>query len=226
MEDVDNMAFWHAVMGNSDDDCSDFEGFELTEITKRDVLLFEEDSDFDSDILVEPKRLQRGESDNSEDEDDEDEDDVLPTVAVRKRKKTTKKANKEEIKWTEKTSEIVLEDDFDVGITPVGPQHELTPDSNEYEYFSLFFPESFWTEAAKQTNIYADQEQQKKGQGKSWTPTSAAEMKAFIYIHSCLEFTACLRFLGTGPAILLNECLPSQTSCQEIDFRHCHNISI
>ena len=68
MAELSNWEFWQHVMGDSDDDGSVFEGFQVTKIRKQEIQ--NEDSDFDPEIVTQ----ERG---SSSDEDDESGDDVI-----------------------------------------------------------------------------------------------------------------------------------------------------
>ena len=65
----------------------------------------------------------------------------------------------------------------------MGVDHTLPVGATPYEYFCFLLPETFWTDVAHQTNVYAEQRQQNKGPDKTWKETTAAEMKLFIFIQ-------------------------------------------
>ena len=51
-------------------------------------------------------------------------------------------------------------------------------------FFSLLLPESFWSDVAEQTNLYAQQKQEEKGAAdKNWKPATPDEMKLFIFVQ-------------------------------------------
>ncbi|KAK7105748.1 piggyBac transposable element-derived protein 4-like [Littorina saxatilis] len=187
MENLSNGDFWRAIMGESDSDEGGFEGFSLDEINKKD------ESDIDLDVVVNDEQLLREfeSSDSDRDSDNHgdsgDSDMILPVLAApnpRRKKKRLSKQNRNELttRWSDRTTPVQPKK-FDVGVTPVGPQHDLPPDAAEYDYFSLLIPEPFWEDIATQTNLYAAQKQAQKGADKNWTPTTGSEMKLFIFIQ-------------------------------------------
>ena len=90
-------------------------------------------------------------------------------------------------RWSAQTSTVQPEKVFlgfaKDGNIKVGVDHTLPVNATPYNYFCLLLPETFWTDVALQTNVYAEQRQQNKGQDKTWKETTAVEMKLFIFIQ-------------------------------------------
>ena len=182
-------------MGDSDSDSDDcFEGFTLREIVKGD------ESDIDLDVIVRDEQLtehfgaEDGSDDHSESGDDKEADVVLPTVAgpsqPKKRQRMTKgQRNTVTTHFSDRTHKIDTKNTstFDrmvaEGKEKVNVFHNLPADATRYDYFTLLFPETMWTDFAEQTNEYAKQKQQEKGDDKLWKETTATEMKLFIFIQ-------------------------------------------
>ena len=186
-------------MGDSDDDGEDdSEGFTLREIVKGD------ESDIDLDIVVQNQELIRQFSPEISSSSDlnrsgsgceellEANDAELPVVAgpsKAKRRKRQSKTKRDALttRWSAQTSRVQPEKAFqgfaEDGNIKVGVDHTLPVDATPYDYFCLLLPETFWTDVAHQTNVYAEQRQQNKGTDKTWKETTAVEMKLFIFIQ-------------------------------------------
>lgn len=62
--------------------------------------------------------------------------------------------------------------------------HGLPEDAQPIDYFHLFIPESFIEECASQTNLYAQQMQEKNGKvDERWQPCTLSDMKIFLYLN-------------------------------------------
>lgn len=185
----DPWQFWLNVMGNSDDDDEEaFEGFTLRELVKG------EESDVDLDLVVQQDASQRfNDDDDDESESGGEEDADLPVAAgpsQAKRQKRMSKTKRNELTtcWSAQTKEIVPNLKFDElreeGKLEVGVSHNLPADATPFDFFSLLLPESFWSDVAEQTNLYAQQKQEEKGAAdKNWKPAAPDEMKLFIFVQ-------------------------------------------
>ena len=79
--------------------------------------------------------------------------------------------------WTDQLTPSVIKDFVD----NAGPTTVLSGDKREIDFFQLLFPENLFSLIANETNKYADQTQQKKGQNNNkWHQTDAKEIHAFI----------------------------------------------
>ena len=186
-------------MEDSDDDGEDdFEGFTLRGIVKGD------ESDIDLDIVVENQECLRqfspeisstsdlNRSGSGSEELLEANDADLPVVAGSSKAKRWKRQSKNKrdamtTRWSAQTSRVQPEKVFQGfakdGNIKVGVDHTLPVNATPYDYFCLLLPETFWTDVALQTNVYAEQRQQNKGPDKTWKETTAVEMKLFIFIQ-------------------------------------------
>ena len=109
----------------------------------------------------------------------EEEDDVNVEGSVEEKKDNTPIEEFTADKWVFN----VLTGENDAAFTgKPGPQHTLSPDSAvPYEYFCLFIPVYFWSRWAQYTNSKAEIERGKSNKkGRPWTPTCAAELKAWV----------------------------------------------
>ena len=155
------------MMGNSDDD--DEEAFTQCELIKG------EESDVDLNLAVQQNTSQR--SDNKESESGGEEDDAdLPVAAGPSQTKQQKRMSKK--KWNELTThwsaqmkETVPNFKFDElreeGKLEVGVSHDLPADTTPFDFFSLLLPESFWSDVAEQTNLYAQQKKKREQQTRT-----------------------------------------------------------
>lgn len=83
-------------------------------------------------------------------------------------------------KWKKELSSIKIHD-FRM---PVGPSKILSKDKNELDFFDIVFPPELYVLLADETNRYARQSQVKKDKvDKTWKPTSAVEIRAFLGMH-------------------------------------------
>ena len=72
------------------------------------------------------------------------------------------------------------------GKLEVGVSHGLPADALPFDFlsFSLLLPESFWSDVAEQTNLYAQQKQEEKGAAdKNWKQATSDEIKLFIFVQ-------------------------------------------
>ena len=183
----DPWQFWLNVMGNSDDDDEEaFEGFTLRELVKG------EESDVDLDLVVQEDASQQFNSDvDDESESGGEEDADLPVAAgpsqaKRQKRMSKKKRNELTTHWSAQTKEIVPNFDelCEEGKLEVGVSHNLPADATPFDFFSLLLPESFWSDVAEQTNLYAQQKQEEKGAAdKNWKPATPDEIKLFIFVQ-------------------------------------------
>ena len=172
-------------MGNSDDDDEEaFEGFTQCELVNGEEL------DIDLNLVVQQDTSQR--SDNIESESGGEEDADLPVAAGPSQTKQQKRMSKK--KWNELTThwsaqmkETVPNLKFDElheeGKLEVGMSQDLSADATPFDFFSLPLPELFWSDVAEQTNLYAQQKQEEKGEAdNNWKQATSVEMKLFIFV--------------------------------------------
>lgn len=65
----------------------------------------------------------------------------------------------------------------------VSVTHDFPENVTSYDHFSLMIPEIFWETMAKETNKYAKQKKEEKGEDKNWKETIIQEIKFFILIQ-------------------------------------------
>ena len=160
-------------MGDSDDDGEDdFEGFTPQEIVKGD------ESDIDLNIVVQNQELIRqfspeissssdlNQSGSGSEELLEANDADLPVVAGPSKAKRRKRQSKNKrdaltTRWSAQTLRVQPEKAFqgfaEDGNIRVGVDHTLPVDATPYDYLCLLLPDTFWTDVAHQTDIYAEQ---------------------------------------------------------------------
>ena len=139
-------------------DEGEFEGF-----TPNDVMIgFEKGAQL--------RQINDGElSDVSFDEDDDDDE-----------QSQSESDNDENDEWSDTLSDIKIPDFTE----PVGPKTVMTADKNEFDFLQLIFPPEIFDILVTQTNLYAQQVQEKLDKPDSqWTDTTLDEMKAFIGIR-------------------------------------------
>ena len=156
------MAIWRALIGESDDNEEDLQGFTLEEMTKG------EESDVHLDIVVRGGILESDNElseDNSSDNGRRDEranasdDDDLPVP---------------DLSWTDQTKDVTSEHKFTPKPTVT---HTLPPTATPMDSFHLFVPDLFFETLSEQTNKYATQKQEAAEKNdKYWTETTPHEM--------------------------------------------------
>ena len=156
-QDSSSAKLWYNVIGDSDDEDSEFEGFTEADLLKIDP------ADGESDIDIDFEAVQ-----DEFDDDDRDDDfnvDDLPRLPCGD--------------WSTQLHSV-SDDTFTEN---VGVCHDLGVGAEPLEYFQLFFPDSVFTTIATETNQYAEQVQAEKRLDSKWHPTTAEEMKLYIAIN-------------------------------------------
>lgn len=191
MAEEDAFEFWRAIMGDSEDEESDFEGFALHEVDGGD------ESDVDLDLVVNNDRILANFNEEIEDSgenvsdfEEGDSDTELPVAAGPSQRKKGKKSSKKEknevhTNWASPTQTVKpltfagydKEQSYKVGVS-----HDLPVGAEPFEYFCLLVPDVFWNTIAAETNRYAEQKQENKTD-KDWHVTTPNEMKLFIFIN-------------------------------------------
>lgn len=64
-----------------------------------------------------------------------------------------------------------------------GPRTELNETAREMDFFNLIFPSTLFENIARETNKYADNEQEKNGVDPRWRSTTPAEIRAYVAIQ-------------------------------------------
>ena len=160
-----------AMAEESDSDSDDeFEGFTASDfmlaLRKQKAELVEVSMDELSDISFDESESEGSETDSDTEIDNSSEssssdDEQLPEG---------------DVKWRERLSAITIP----AFTSREGPSRELEADANEKDFLNLLFPDIVFDILAIQTNLYAEQLQEKNGVDKHWTNTSQSEMKAYI----------------------------------------------
>ena len=195
MADEDPLEVWRAIMGDSDNEMSEFEGFTIDDLAKND------ESDIDLDLVVNNDRVlanfhSESDSDRCHEADGGDSDIPLPTAAGpsgRKRQKRSSKKVRDEVTvhWSDQTRPVKpkvcfagYDGQFREGAqnVKVGVSHDLPVGASQFDFFSLLLPEGLWEKMSIETNKYATQRQELK-EDKTWQPSTPQEMKIFIFIQ-------------------------------------------
>ena len=207
MADDEAWQYWRSMMGYSDDDGKDdFEGFTLQEIVKGD------ESDIDLDIVVQNQVLIRqfsleissssdlNRSGSGGEELLEANDADLPGVASKAKRWQRQSKNKRDALttwWSAQTLRVQPEKAFqgfaEDGNIKVGIDHTLPVDATPFDYFCLLLPETFCTDVAHQTNVYAEQRQQ-----NMW------KCNCLFSFSLCLGSTECQKQPCTDPLLQIS----------------------
>ena len=160
-----------AMAEESDSDSDDeFEGFTASDfmlaLRKQKAELVEVSMDELSDISFDESESESSKTDSDTEIDNSSEssssdDEQLPEGGV---------------KWRERLSAIRIP----AFTSREGPSRELEAEANEKDFLNLLFPDIVFDILAIQTNLYAEQLQEKNGIDKHWTDTNQSEMKAYI----------------------------------------------
>lgn len=156
---------WVLTMASSDDSGSEFEGFapDVVEKARRELLeLVPVNPEDVSDVDI---------SELSDFETDSDgENDEGPHV---------RNGDGERSTWFEELKHVQTQP----FIGNSGPTTELQETAREMDFFNLIFPSTLFENIARETNKYAEIEQEKNGVDPKWRSTTAAEIRAYVAIQ-------------------------------------------
>ena len=163
MTDKEAWDFWQAIMGDSDNEEGDFEGFTVDDMTKQS------ESDIDLDLVVNNDHLlakfESGSDGDFSSEVDggdggDDSDVPLPTAVgptKKKQRRLTKKVRDAvTTHWSDRTHNVkpdVLFAGYKEGAeaVKVGVSHDLPVGAPEYDFLSLLLPGELWQTMSDET---------------------------------------------------------------------------
>lgn len=152
-------------MESSDDSSTEFEGFgpEVVEAARKELLeLVEVNPEDISDVDISDISDIETESESENDDNPLEENE-----------------NGDRRAWREMLQNVDLEDFTG---TP-GPTRTLDATAEEIDFFNLMFPVFLYEVIARETNRYAEQEQEKNGVDPRWRATTPEEIRAYIAIQ-------------------------------------------
>ena len=135
MDARSNAQFWFDVIGNTDDEDSDFEGFTDADLVKIDAADAESDLDLDFEAAQEEFEA---EGEDSDGDNEGSSADLLPQLPRGD--------------WSTHLRNV-SDGDFKEN---VGVFHDLEVGAEPLQYFQLFFPNSVVLMIATETNRYAE----------------------------------------------------------------------
>ena len=156
---------WLKTMESSDDSSTEFEGFspDVVETARRELLeLVEVNPEDISDVDISDL------SDIETDSDGENDEDPLPRNEDGDRRA-----------WSGEVQNVIIQ-----GFTGnYGPTSVLDANKEEIDFFNLIFPAILFEQIARETNRYADSEQEKNGDDPRWRATTPEEVRAYIAVQ-------------------------------------------
>ena len=159
MDARSNAQFWFDVIGDTDDEDSDFEGFTDADLVKIDAADAESDLDLDFEAAQEEFEA---EGEDSDSDNEGSSIDLLPRGD-----------------WSTHLRNV-SDGDFKEN---VGVFHDLEVGAEPLQYFQLFFPDYVFLMIATETNRYAEEVQEEKGADSKWRPTTTQEMKLYTAVN-------------------------------------------